>query len=330
MIRAGITAVQGYVPETVLTNKDLEKMVDTNDEWIVSRTGVRERRIFNSPGKGASDLALPAVLALLEKTGTPPEDIELVILATVTGDFVFPDTANILCDKAGLKNAYGFDIHAACSGFLFALTTGSKFIMTGTHKKILVVGVDVMSAIVDFQDRATCILFGDGCGVVMLEPVEEEVGIIDSILKGDGSGRHFLHMKAGGSVKPASRETVDAREHYVYQEGKHVFKHAIHGMTSTVSAVIDRNNLTTDDITWLVPHQANLRIITSVAEHLNFPMEKIMVNIEKYGNTTAGTLPLCLWEWENKLRKGDNLILTAFGGGFTWGATLLRWAYDKP
>lgn len=330
MIRAGITAVQGYVPETVLTNKDLEKMVDTNDEWIVSRTGVRERRIFNSPGKGASDLALPAVLALLEKTGTPPEDIELVILATVTGDFVFPDTANILCDKVGLKNAYGFDIHAACSGFLFALTTGSKFIMTGTHKKILVVGVDVMSAIVDFQDRATCILFGDGCGVVMLEPVEEEVGIIDSILKGDGSGRHFLHMKAGGSVKPASRETVDAREHYVYQEGKHVFKHAIHGMTSTVSAVIDRNNLTTDDITWLVPHQANLRIITSVAEHLNFPMEKIMVNIEKYGNTTAGTLPLCLWEWENKLRKGDNLILTAFGGGFTWGATLLRWAYDKP
>lgn len=328
MIRAGITGVQGYVPETVLSNKDLEKMVDTNDEWIESRTGIKERRIFNSPGKGASDLALPAVLGLLEKTNTRPEDVEMLILATVTGDFVFPDTANILCDKAGLVNAYGFDINAACSGFLFALTTGSKFIMTGTHKKVIVVGVDYMSAIIDYTDRATCIIFGDGGGAVMLEPVEDGTGIVDSVLKGDGSGRHLLHMKAGGSVKPASHESIDAREHYVYQEGKHVFKHAVQGMSSTVAEVLRRNDLTTDDVTWLVPHQANMRIITSVAEQLDFPMEKIMINIQKYGNTTAGTLPLCLWEWEDRLKKGDNIILTAFGGGFTWGATLLKWSYD--
>jgi len=329
MIRAGITGVQGYVPPTILSNKDLEKMVETNDEWIQSRTGIKERRIFNSPGMGASDMALPAVMGLLEKTNTKPEDVELLVLATVTGDFIFPDTANTLCDKAGLVNAYGFDVHAACSGFLFALTTASKFIMTGTHKKVIVVGVDVMSAIVDYTDRATCIIFGDGAGAVMLEPVEDDLGIVDSLLKGDGSGRHLLHMKAGGSVKPASHETVDAREHFVYQEGKHVFKHAVQGMSSTVAEVMRRNNLTSQDIAWLVPHQANMRIISSVAEQLDFPIEKIMINIQKYGNTTAGTLPLCLWEWEDKLKKGDNVILTAFGGGFTWGATLLKWAYDK-
>lgn len=328
MIRAGITGVHGHVPETVLSNKDLEKMVDTNDEWIQSRTGIKERRILNSPGKGASDLALPAVMALLEKTNTLPEDVELLVLATVTGDFIFPDTANTLCDKAGLKNAYGFDVHAACSGFLFALTVGSKFIMTGTHKKVIVVGVDVMSAIVDYTDRSTCIIFGDGCGAVMLEPVEDGTGIIDSLLKGDGSGRHLLHMKAGGSVKPASHETVDAREHFVYQEGKHVFKYAVQGMTNSVAEVVKRNELDINDVDWLVPHQANMRIITSVSEQLSFPMEKIMINIQKYGNTTAGTLPLCLWEWEDKLKKGDNVVLTAFGGGFTWGATLLKWSYD--
>lgn len=329
MIRAGITGVEGHVPETILSNKDLEKMVETNDEWIQTRTGIKERRILNSPGKGASDLALPAVLRLLENTNTRPEEVELVIFATVTGDYVFPDTANILCDKAGLKNAYGFDVNAACSGFLFALTTGAQFIRTGMHKKVIVIGLDVMSAIIDYTDRATCIIFGDGGGAVLLEPVEDGTGLIDSILKGDGAGRHLLHMKAGGSVKPASHETVDAREHFVYQEGKHVFKHAVQGMTSTVTEILQRNDLTVDDIAWLVPHQANLRIITSVAEQLNFPLERIMINIEKYGNTTAGTLPLCLWEWKDRLKKGDNIILTAFGGGFTWGATLLRWSIDN-
>lgn len=326
MIKAGITGVEGYVPDTILSNADLEKMVDTNDEWIRTRTGIKERRIFNSPGKGVSDLALPAVIKLLESTNTKPEEVELVICATVTADFVFPDTANILCDKVGMKNAFGFDVNAACSGFLFALTTAAQFIMTGTYKKIIVVGADVMSSIVDYTDRATCIIFGDGAGAVMLEPFEDGTGLQDSILKGDGAGRHVLHMKAGGSVKPASHETVDAREHYVYQEGKHVFKHAVQGMASTVSEIMKRNNLTNDDIAWLVPHQANMRIITSVSEQLDFPLQKIMINIEKYGNTTSGTIPLCLWEWKDKIQKGDNIILTAFGGGFTWGSTLIKWS----
>ena len=326
MIRAGRTGGEAYVPETVLTNADLEKMVDTNDEWIRTRTGIKERRIFNSPGKGASDLALPAVLKLLETTNTRPEEVELVIVATVTADHTFPDTANILCDKAGIKNAYGFDINAACSGFLFALTTAAQFVMTGRHKKVILVGVDVMSSIVDYTDRATCIIFGDGAGAVMLEPVEDGTGLIDSVLKGDGAGRHVLHMKAGGSVKPASHETVDAREHFVYQEGKHVFKHAVNGMASTVAEIMKRNDLSKEDVAWIVPHQANMRIITSVAEQLDFPIEKVMVNIEKYGNTTSATIPLCLWEWKDKLHKGDNIILTAFGGGFTWGSTLIRWS----
>ena len=326
MIKAGITGVEGYVPETILSNADLEKMVDTNDEWIRTRTGIKERRIFNSPGKGVSDLALPAVLRLLESTNTKPEEVELVIFATVTADFIFPDTANILCDKAGLKNAFGFDVNAACSGFLFALTTGAQFIMAGSYKKVIVVGADLMSSITDYTDRATCIIFGDGAGAVMLEPTEDGSGLMDFLLKGDGAGRHVLHMKAGGSVKPPSHETVDAREHYVYQEGKHVFKHAVQGMASTVAEVMRRNNLSKDDIAWIVPHQANMRIINSVAEQLDFPLDKVMINIEKYGNTTSGTIPLCLWEWKDKLHKGDNIILTAFGGGFTWGSTLIKWS----
>ena len=326
MIKAGITGVEGYVPETILSNADLEKMVDTNDEWIRTRTGIKERNIFNSPGKGVSDLALPAVLRLLESTNTKPEEVELVIFATVTADFIFPDTANILCDKAGLKNAFGFDVNAACSGFLFALTTGAQFIMAGSYKKVIVVGADLMSSITDYTDRATCIIFGDGAGAVMLEPTEDGTGLMDSLLKGDGAGRHVLHMKAGGSVKPPSHETVDAREHYVYQEGKHVFKHAVQGMASTVAEVMRRNNLSKDDIAWVVPHQANMRIINSVAEQLDFPLDKVMINIEKYGNTTSGTIPLCLWEWKDKLHKGDNIILTAFGGGFTWGSTLIKWS----
>ena len=327
MIKAGITAVNGNLPEKVLTNADLERMVDTNDEWIVSRTGIKERRIFDAPGKGASDLALPAVQGLLEKRGLKPEDVEMLIVATVTGDYVFPDTANILLSKLGASNAFGYDINAACSGFIYALTTASKFIETGTYKNVIVVGVDVMSSIIDYTDRATCILFGDGAGAVLLEPVEDGTGIQDAILKADGNGRHYLHMKAGGSVKPASHATVDAREHYVFQEGKHVFKYAVNGMAGTIKDVVSRNGLEMSDISWVVPHQANLRIISSVAEMLDFPIEKIMINIEKYGNTTAATIPLCLWEWENKLNKNDYIVLSAFGGGFTWGSVLIKWCY---
>lgn len=325
---AVIKGVQGALPEYVLTNKELETMVDTNDEWITTRTGIKERRILKGKDKAASDLAAIAVEKLLEKTRTSKDDIEMVIVATVTGDMVFPDTANITCDKVGLKNAFGFDINAACSGFLFALTTGAQYIESGRLKKVIVVGVDIMSSIVDYTDRATCVIFGDGCGAVLLE-ASEDTGVIDSVFRGDGSGRHYLHMKAGGSLNPASVETVKNREHYVYQEGRTVFKNAVKGMSSTVEAVMKRNNLTADDIDWVVPHQANMRIINSVADMLNFPMEKVMQNIAHYGNTTSGTLPLCLWDYESKLKKGDKIILTAFGGGFTWGATYLIWGYDS-
>lgn len=329
MIKAGITGVHGHVPDKILSNADLEKMVDTNDEWIVTRTGIRERRIFDEPGKGASDLAVPAVEGLLKKTGTDPSEIDLMIVGTVTGDYVFPDTANTILDKIGAKNAFGFDINAACSGFLYSLSTATKFIETGTYKKVIVVGVDIMSSIVDYTDRATCILFGDGAGAVLLEPVEDGTGVLDSILRSDGNGRHYLQMKAGGSLKPASIETVTAREHFVYQEGKHVFKYAVNGMVSTIKEVAERNNLSMDQIQWLVPHQANMRIITSVGDMLDFPIEKVMINIQKYGNTTSATIPLCLWEWEDKLQHGDNIILTAFGGGFTWGSILVRWSIKK-
>ena len=325
---AVIKGVQGSLPDYILTNKELETMVDTNDEWITSRTGIKERRILKDKDKAASDLAADAIEKLLAKTGTAKEEIELVIVGTVTGDMVFPDTANIACDKAGLSNAFGFDINAACSGFLFSLTTGAQYIESGRLKKVIVVGVDIMSSIIDYSDRTTCVIFGDGCGAVLLE-ASEEYGVIDSVLKGDGAGRHYLHMKAGGSLKPTSEETIANGEHYVYQEGRTVFKHAVKGMSSTVTQVMERNNLTVDDIDWVVPHQANMRIISSVADMLDFPMEKVMQNISHYGNTTAGTLPLCLWDYESKLKKGDKLILTAFGGGFTWGATYLIWGYDS-
>lgn len=324
---AVITGVQGALPESKLTNKDLEKMVETNDEWITTRTGIKERRILREEGKAASDLAAEAVTKLIEKTGTDKDEIEMLVVATVTGDHVFPDTANITCDKAGLKNAFGFDINAACSGFLFALTTAAQYIESGRLKKVIVVGVDIMSSIVDYSDRTTCIIFGDGCGAVMLE-ASEEYGIIDSVFKGDGSGREYLNMKAGGSFKPASQETVANKEHYVYQEGRTVFKHAVRGMVNTVKDVMKRNDLAADDVTWVVPHQANIRIIQTVADMMDFPMERVMNNIENYGNTTAGTLPLCLWDYESQLKKGDNIILTAFGGGFTWGATYLKWGYN--
>jgi 3-oxoacyl-[acyl-carrier-protein] synthase III len=326
-IRAAITGVHGWVPETRLTNADLEKMVDTNDDWIISRTGIKERRILKTKGWATSDMCAEAVKGLLEKTGTKPGEIDLIIVATVTADMIFPDTANTVCDKVGAKNAFGFDINAACSGFLFALSTGAQFVQNETYSKVIVVGSDMMSSIIDYKDRNTCIIFGDGAGAVLLEPRKDGNGIIDFVLRGDGSGRELLHMKAGGSLKPASHETVDNREHFAYQEGKRVFVHAVKGMTSTTEEVLRRNKMTTDDVAWVVPHQANMRIITTVAEHLHFPMEKVMVNIEKFGNTTAGTLPLCLWEYENQLKKGDNIILTAFGGGFTWGALYLKWAY---
>ena len=326
-ILAAITGVGGYVPDDVLTNADLEKMVDTTDEWITTRTGIKERRILRTPGKATSDMGVEVVRQLLEKTGTKPEEIDLLICATVTPDTTFPDTANTILDKAGAKNAFGFDINAACSGFLFALTTGAKFIESGMYKKVIVIGADKMSAIVDYSDRSTCIIFGDGAGGVLLEPNSEGNGVIDAILRSDGSGREFLHMKAGGSLKPATPETVANKEHFVFQDGKPVFKAAVTGMVNTVNQVLARNNMTTEDIDWLVPHQANMRIINSVGDMLDFPMDKVMVNIQKYGNTTAGTLPLCLWEYESQLKKGDNLMLTAFGGGFTWGSLYLKWAY---
>lgn len=326
-ITAAITAVGGYVPETKLTNFDLEKMVDTNDEWIRSRTGISERRILKEPGKGSSDMAVPAIEEILRKKNLDPKEIDCIICATVTPDMVFPATANIIADKIGATNAWGYDLSAACSGFLFALSSGAMYIESGRFKKVIVVGVDKMSAIVDYTDRTTCIIFGDGAGAVLLEASEDALGIQDSILKSDGSGRHYLHMKAGGSVKPATAETVAAREHFAYQEGQAVFKFAVKGMADVSAELLERNNLTGADIAWLVPHQANLRIIDATANRMGLDKEKVMINIQKYGNTTAATLPLCLWDWENQLKKGDKIVLAAFGGGFTWGATLLTWAY---
>jgi 3-oxoacyl-[acyl-carrier-protein] synthase III len=328
-IRAAITGVGAYVPEYRLTNQELEQMVDTTDEWIISRTGITERRILKGEGLGVTDIALPAVEALLKKTNTKPEEVELVIFCTVTPDHVFPASANILCDKAGITNAWGYDLQAACSGFLYGLTTGAKFIESGMHKKVIVVGADKMSAIVDYTDRATCIIFGDGGGAVMLEPSSEGVGIMDSVLFSDGSGRQFLHQKAGGSVKPPSHATVDAKEHFVFQDGQPVFKAAVKNMADAAAKIMERNHLNADDIAWLVPHQANKRIIDATASRMGIGNDKVMVNIQRYGNTTNGTIPLCLHEWEKQLKKGDNIVLAAFGGGFTWGATWVKWAYNS-
>jgi 3-oxoacyl-[acyl-carrier-protein] synthase-3 len=326
-LKAAITAVQGYVPPDLLTNSDLEKMVDTTDEWIRTRTGVEVRHILKGEGLGTSDMAVEAVNGLLKKRGITAMDIDLLICATVTPDHVFPATANIICDKIGAKNAFGYDIGAACSGFIFALVTGSQFIETGKYKKVVIVGADKMSSIIDYTDRSTCVIFGDGAGAVLLEPTEENVGIMDSVLKSDGNGRHYLHQKAGGSVKPASHETVDNKEHYVFQDGQPVFKAAVVGMADVSEEIMERNKLTADDVAYLVPHQANLRIIDATARRMGVGNEKVMINIQKYGNTTSGTIPLCLWDWESKLKKGDNLVLAAFGGGFTWGAIYVKWAY---
>jgi 3-oxoacyl-[acyl-carrier-protein] synthase-3 len=327
-INAKISGVQGYVPDYVLSNAELETMVDTSDEWITTRTGIKERRILKGEGKGTSVMGIEAVRGLLEKTGTNPEEIEVIICATCTPDMLFPSTANIIADGVGAINSFSYDLQAACSGFLYALTTGAKFIESGTNKKVVVVGADKMSSIVDYTDRSTCIIFGDGGGAVLLEPTEEPVGIIDSILRTDGSGTQFLHMKAGGSRRPATHQTIDAREHYIFQEGATVFKFAVKSMADISVEIMNRNNLTADDVAWLVPHQANMRIIDATANRMGVGSEKVMNNISKYGNTTAGTIPLCLWDYESQLRKGDNIILAAFGGGFTWGATYLKWAYN--
>lgn len=327
-ITAAITAVHGYVPDYVLTNKELETMVDTNEEWIVSRTGIEERRILKGEGKGTSDMCVEAVNGLLKKRGIGPEEIDLVIVGTVTPDLVFPATSNILCDKAGLKNAWGYDLGAACSGFIFALVTGAQFIETGKHKKVLVVGADKMSSIIDYSDRSTCIIFGDGAGAVLLEPSTDGFGIMDSILKVDGSGRQYLHQKAGGSVKPPSHATVDAKEHYVFQDGQPVFKAAVKGMADVSAEIMERNKLSGEDVAWLVPHQANKRIIDATANRMGVGSDKVMLNIQRYGNTTSGTIPLCLWDYEKHLKKGDNIIISAFGGGFTWGSIYVKWAYN--
>ena len=328
-IRAAITGVGGYVPDYVLTNKELESMVETNDEWIISRTGIKERRILKGEHQGVSVMGIAAVKELLRKTKIDPKEIDLIIFATITPDMTFPATANVVATAVGAVNAFSYDLGAACSGFMFGLATGASFIESGKYKKVIVIGGDKMSAIIDYTDRTTCIIFGDGAGCVLLEPTTENVGVLDSILRSDGSGECYLHMKAGGSRMPTTKETVGKRLHYVYQEGSAVFKFAVTNMAGVAAQVAERNKLTADDIHWLVPHQANKRIIDSAASRVGITSDRVMMNIERYGNTTAGTLPLLLWNYEKKLRKGDNLILAAFGGGFTWGSIYLKWAYNS-
>lgn len=325
-LTAAITGVHGYVPEYVLTNQELETMVDTNDEWITTRTGIKERRILKGEGKGTSVIGVEAVKGLLEKTNTNPLDIDLIIVATVTPDMFFPSTANIIGAKVGANNAFGYDVSAACSGFLFALSTGAAFIESGRYKKVIVVGADKMSSIIDYEDRATCIIFGDGGGAVLLEPNTNGFGIIDSILKSDGNGEPYLNMKGGGSRYPASEETIKNKMHYAFQDGSTVFKFAVTNMADVSAEIMEKNNLSSEDVQWLVPHQANKRIIDATSRRMGLEDEKVLMNIEKYGNTTAGTIPLLLWDYEKQLKKGDNLVLAAFGGGFTWGAIYLKWA----
>ena len=325
-INAAITCVHGVVPENILSNKDLEKMVDTNDEWITTRTGIKERRIV-SDGETLSDMGSEVVKEICNKRGISPLEIDMIIVGTVTGDHRFPSTSNIICDKSGATNAWGFDLSAACSGFIYTLVTGQQFIEAGKYKKVIVIGGDIMSSIVSYKDRNTCIIFGDGCAGVLLEPNHEGLGVIDSILKVDGSGRDLLIQKNGGSAFPINKDNVEHPDTFIYQEGRSVFKFAVTNMADVSAEIMKRNNLIGDDVDWLVPHQANLRIIDATANRMDLTSDKVMINIEKYGNTTSGTIPLCLWEWESKLKKGDNIILAAFGGGFTWGSVYLKWAY---
>lgn len=328
-IKAAITGVGGFVPTYVLNNDELSRMVDTSDEWIMQRIGIKERRILKEKGKATSYLGTKAVKELLEKSGTDPLDIQLLICATITPDMHFPATANIICDKAGLKNAFSFDVNAACSGFVFALETGRRFIESGAYQKVIVLGADMMSAIVDYEDRTTCPLFGDGAAAVLLEPATGNTGIIDSILQVDGSGVKHLHMVAGGSLNPPSHATIDAKQHYIFQEGQPVFKMAVSKMSDVSVDIMKRNNLSHNDIKYLVPHQANMRIIEATARRMEINKDQVMINIEKFGNTTAATIPLCLWDYEKQLKTGDNLILASFGAGFTWGSIYLKWAYDS-
>jgi len=327
-IKAYISGVTAHLPEYRLTNDELATMVDTSDEWIMTRIGIKERRILKEVGKGSSDMGAESVKKLLKKTGTKPSEVELVICATVTPDMVFPATANIISDKAGIKNAFSFDLNAGCSGFLYALVTGAKYIESGLYKKVVVVGAEKMSSIVDYTDRATSPIFGDAAASVLLEPTTEQVGIIDSMLHSDGFGRKHLHQKAGGSLKPASHETIDAREHFIYQEGQAVFKFAVSRMADVSVEIMKKNNIKSGDLNWFIPHQANMRIIDATAKRMGIKREQVMINIEKYGNTTAATIPLCLWEWEDKLKEGDNLILASFGAGFTWGSVFIKWGYN--
>lgn len=327
-VRAAITGVGAFLPEYRLTNEELSTMVDTTDEWIMQRIGIKERRILKEKGKATSDMGTEAVKQLLEKTNTSPEDIDLLICATITPDMPFPATANIIVHKAEIHNAWSFDLNAACSGFIFALSSGVQFIESGRYKKVIIVGADMMSSITNYKDRTTCPLFGDAGTAVLLEPTTENVGIIDYINHVDGLGRHHLHMKAGGSLRPASCETVENEEHFVYQEGQAVFKAAVSGMADVAVEIMEKNNLTSEDVAWLVPHQANMRIIDATARRMGLETNKVMINIQKYGNTTAATIPLCLWDYEKQLRKGDNIVLAAFGAGFTWGSVYLKWAYD--
>jgi len=328
-IRAAITGVGGYVPDYILTNQELETMVDTSDEWITSRTGIKERRILKGENQGVSVLGIKAVEDMLAKTKTDPKEIDLLIFATVTADMTFPATANIVATAIGATNAFSFDMSAACSGFLYGLTTGASYIQSGMYKKVIVIGGDKMSAIMDYTDRTTCIIFGDGAGCVLLEPTTEDLGVMDSILKSDGNGEAYLHMKAGGSRKPATHDSVNNREHFVYQEGSAVFKFAVTNMADVSAQIAERNDLNGANLQWLVPHQANKRIIDATANRVGITEDKVMMNIERYGNTTAGTIPLLLWDYEKQLKKGDNLILAAFGGGFTWGAVYVKWAYNS-
>lgn len=328
-INAVITGVGGFVPDYVLTNDELSRMVDTNDEWIMTRVGIKERRILTEEGLGTSYMARKAAKQLIQKTGVNPDEIDALIVATSTADYHYPSTASIVIGKLGLKNAFAFDFWAACCGFLYSLDVATSLIQSGRYKKIIVIGADKMSSATDYRDRNTCPLFGDGAGAVLLEASEEtELGLQDSYLRTDGMGLPFLHMKAGGSVSPASHFTVEHRMHFTYQEGRTVFRYAVTNMSDDCALIAERNGLNKDNIQWVIPHQANLRIIEAVAKRLDMPMDKVMVNIDRYGNTSAATIPLALWEYEPKLRKGDNIIMTAFGAGFTHGANFLRWAYD--
>jgi 3-oxoacyl-[acyl-carrier-protein] synthase III len=327
-INAAITAIGGYVPEFRLTNEALETMIDTTDEWITTRTGIKERRILKGEGQGLSVMILEALKNLQERSGKRLDDVDAVIVSTVTPDMPVASTAAYICHKIGANDAFGFDLQAACSGFLYGLSTGASLIESGRYKKVLVIGGDKMSSIIDYTDRTTCVIFGDGCGATLLEPNDEGYGVQDFILRSDGVGRPFLNIKAGGSMYPPTHETVENKEHFVYQEGQAVFKFAVTNMAEVAAEIMERNKLTADDVDWLVPHQANKRIIDATAKRMGIDDSKVMLNIQRYGNTTNGTLPLCLWDYEKQLKKGDSLVFAAFGGGFTWGACYLTWAYD--